>query len=122
MSAPSRRATLTASLVLATLGCATLPPCPAKGGPAWTEVTTRHFAIRTDLDADDAGELARQLEETRAALMTLAWPNAADPPGRWDVVAFASQRELSPFVADQVGGYWRSAPPFPPTIVLGGLD
>ncbi len=121
MSAIALRAPIVGGL-LAALGCATLPPCPAKGGPAWTEVTTPHFSIRTDLDADDAGELARQLEETRAALMTLAWPNAADPPDRWDVVAFASQRELSPFVADQVGGYWRSAPPFPPTISLGGVD
>jgi hypothetical protein len=116
------RAALTAAAVLSTLGCATLPPCPAKGGPAWTELSTRHFVIRTDLAADDANELARQLEESRAALLTLAWPNAADPPGRWHVVVFASQRELSPFVADQVGGYWRSAPPFPPTIVLGGID
>jgi len=122
VSATSIRAALTTALVLAALGCATLPPCPAKGGPAWTELTTRHFAIRTDLDAADAAELARRLEESRAALMTLAWPNAADPPGRWNVVALASQRELSPFVADQVGGYWRSAPPFPPMIVLGGLD
>jgi hypothetical protein len=111
-----------ASLAALTLGCATVPPCPAKGGPAWTELSTRHFVIRTDLAAADASELARQLEESRAVLLTLAWPNAADPPGRWDVVAFASQRELSPFVADQVGGSWRSAPPFPPTISLGGVD
>jgi hypothetical protein len=122
VSAASVRAARAAGLVAITLGCATVPPCPAKGGPAWTELSTRHFIIRTDLTADDADELARQLEESRAALLTLAWPNAADPPGRWHVVAFASQRELSPFVADQVGGYWRSAPPFPPTIVLGGLD
>ena len=122
MSAPRVRAALTAGVALAALGCATLPPCPAKGGPPWSELSTRHFHVRTDLAADDADELARRLEETRAVLMTLAWPNAPDPPGRWNVIAFASQRELSAFVPDQVGGQWRSASPFPPTILLGGLD
>ena len=88
MSAPRVRAALTAGVALAALGCATLPPCPAKGGPPWSELSTRHFHVRTDLAADDADELARRLEETRAVLMTLAWPNAPDPPGRWNVIGY----------------------------------
>jgi hypothetical protein len=103
-------------------GCATttFPPCPAKGGSPWSALTSAHFVVRTDLDAADADELVRDLEETRAVIMAVAWPKAADPPGRTNVIAFRSQEELSRVVPDGVGGMWLKRPPFPATLLLGG--
>jgi hypothetical protein len=105
-------------------GCATarLPPCPARGGAAWSRVASRHFVVRTDLDVASAEELVRELEEARAAILALAWPKAADPPGRVDVVAFRSREELGAVAPEGVTGMWRKRPPFPPMLVLGGVS
>jgi hypothetical protein len=107
---------------LGAAGCATttFPPCPAKGGSPWSVLTSAHFVVRTDLDDADADELVRDLEETRAVIMAVAWPKAADPPGRTSVIAFRSPEELSRVVPDGVGGMWVKRPPFPATLLLGG--
>src|ERR1700729_3636508 len=55
-------------------GCATLPPCPAKGGPIWREAVSAHFRLRSDLDEDDARETIRRLEEIRASMLAMVWP------------------------------------------------
>ena len=60
-------------------GCATLPACPAKGGPIWREATTAHFRLRSDLDEGDARETIRRLEEIRASMLAMVWPGAAFP-------------------------------------------
>jgi hypothetical protein len=46
-----------------------LPPCPAAGGPAWRELSTRHFQLTTDIPADEARRTLAQLERLRAALL-----------------------------------------------------
>src|SRR4051812_10955836 len=40
----------------------------------WRKVTTQHFELYTDLDAETAVEAAKELETTRDALITAAWP------------------------------------------------
>lgn len=124
MSATQTRAASIAIIFVAAFGCATFgssTACPAKGGPPWTEITTRHFVIRTDLDADDADELARQLEEARAVLLAAAWPKAPDPSESISVLSFRNAGELLEFAPDGVAGEMRHAPPFPPLIVLKGI-
>jgi hypothetical protein len=108
-------------LAAAWLGCATVPACPSKGGPAWTELTSAHFVVRTDLRTTDAEDLVRALEETRASLLTVVWPKAPDPPGRTEVIAFESDRELSAYVPTFTRGMRVHAPPFSPVLVIGPL-
>ncbi|HVZ74529.1 MAG TPA: hypothetical protein VHJ20_19240 [Polyangia bacterium] len=108
-------------IALATGGCASLPPCPARGGPVWTEVTSPHFVVRTDLP-DAAGEaLARRLEEARATMLAVSWPHEPDPAGRTHVVAFRSDRELAA-VRHGILGEWIKQPPFRPTLLLAGTS
>jgi hypothetical protein len=102
-------------------GCAALPPCPARGGPAWIELTTEHFAVRTDLGDAAAHEVITDLEETRAAMLAAVWPGAPGPPDRVPVIALASNRELSTFTDPDVRGIWIRKAPFPATIVAGAI-
>lgn len=46
-----------------------LPPCPAAGGPAWTELQGAHFRLRTDLDPGEARTVLADLEQFQAALL-----------------------------------------------------
>ncbi|HEY4395865.1 MAG TPA: hypothetical protein VGP64_17490, partial [Polyangia bacterium] len=108
-------------------GCATLPACPAKGGPRWRELTTRNVTLRTDLDETEARETIRRLEEIRAALLAVFWPGAAPPAVQTNAVAMRSIRELTAFTRDphsppQVWGFRRTDPPFEPIITFAGTD
>lgn len=114
------RVAIVAAGVLGVLGCATLPACPAHGGPAWTALATEHFTLRTDLPDSDAREVLGELEETRAAMLAAVWRGAAGPPDRINVIALASTSELSEFSGSGIAGLWVHRAPFPATILTGG--
>ena len=58
------------SLSVPLAGCiGHLPPCPAAGGPAWTELQGAHFRLRTDLDPQEARAVLADLEQFQAALL-----------------------------------------------------
>jgi hypothetical protein len=78
--------------------CATLPACPAKGGPTWSEWAGPHILLLTDLDDGDAREALRGLEQVRAGVLAAAWRRAPEPRGRLTVVAFRSSGERLTFV------------------------
>jgi hypothetical protein len=102
-----------ALLVLAALvaSCATLPPCPARGGPAWTQWESAHFILLTDLDAADAQEAVRGLEQARAAVLAAAWRRAPEPAGRLTAVVFRSDAERRAFVSPRLLGAFVSHGP-----------
>jgi tetratricopeptide (TPR) repeat protein len=108
------------AVVLLASGCASLPACPARGGPAWIELTTAHFTVRTDLDDTAARGVIHELEETRAAMLDAVWPDAPGPPDRLPVVALASQSELRVFTGPRIEGIWAHRAPFAATILIGG--
>lgn len=99
-------------------GCATVPPCPAKGGRAWREVTTKHFLLRTDLDEDDALRVVRTLEETRSAMLIGVWPNSRIESEVTLVFALSSIAELNSYTGPLAGAKHQSAPPFPAFLVV----
>ncbi len=72
---PTPRALFAALLLIAAGalgGCAgKLPPCPAAGGPAWRELASAHFRLRTEADPDTARAALRDLEQFQAALLTV---------------------------------------------------
>jgi hypothetical protein len=86
------------ALLAAALGCATLPPCPARGGPAWTRWTSAHVTLYTDLDDDDAKSALHDFEELRAAVLLAVWRRAPEPPGRVVVFDLRSWREGQVFI------------------------
>ncbi len=118
---------LAASTTVAVGACATLPACPAKGGPTWRELTSRNVTLRTDLDEPDARETIRRLEEIRAAMLALFWPTARAPTVRTNAVVLRSIGELARFTRDprsppEVWGFRTTEPPFEPWLALGGTD
>jgi hypothetical protein len=117
--APPGLALLVLVLVLVLVaGCATVPPCPARGGPAWRELTSEHFVVRSDLEPDEVVEVVRTLEEIRAAMLTM-WVGLLEPIGRTPVIALSSS-ELAAFAGFEFDGYYFRRPPFPGTVVAAG--
>ncbi|HEY8923580.1 MAG TPA: DUF1570 domain-containing protein [Polyangia bacterium] len=99
-------------------GCATVPPCPAKGGRTWRELTTDHFVLRTDLNEDDALRVVRTLEETRAAMLIGVWSNLRIESEVTPVFALDSRSELASYTGPLSGAKHQSTPPFPPFLVV----
>jgi hypothetical protein len=86
----------------AAAGCAHLPACPAEGGPRWTQWSSPHFRLLTDIeDEEDAEALATQLEHFRAAIVSAAWPGVPETGEPIEVAVFASGREANVFLP-----YW----------------
>jgi hypothetical protein len=119
----SSRARLLALAVLASSACASLPPCPARGGPAWSEWTSPHFTLFTDLDVDDARSTLRDYEELRAAVHLAAWRRAPEPRGRVVVIALRDLRERHVFVPAGYLATFMTAPPLSqPFIIKSGSE
>ena len=106
------------AMLATAIGCASLPPCPAKGGPAWRELTSDHFVLRTDLSPRDALETVRTLEDTRAAMLAGMWAGAAGPPGKSTAIALASLDETWRFTGTTFAGVHLRQPPFPATLLI----
>ncbi len=89
----SLRLSFCARLLLLSMGLAVFSGCvhqplmaPEKGGSPWTEVTSAHFVLKTDLDSHTAEEVSAKLEEIFAALADLGFPSAQQPKLRIEVV------------------------------------
>jgi len=104
--------------VTAVASCATVPPCPAKGGRSWRELTTEHFVLRTDLDQDDAVRVLRTLEETRSAMLIGVWPNFEIQAQSTPVFALDSTAELTSYTGPLSSAKHQYAPPFPAFILV----
>jgi tetratricopeptide (TPR) repeat protein len=109
--------------LLAAAACALAAPaaaftCEAAGGRAWREVTSEHFAVRTDLDADEAAALAQDLERIRGAVVAALFPGRADVPGRLGVVAFRSAGDFEDLAPAHVAAFYASLGPEERAIVL----
>jgi hypothetical protein len=96
-------------LVLAVLtlaaGCAHLPACPGEGGPRWTEWSSPHFRLLTDVEDDgDAERLATQLEHFRAAIVAAAWRDVPETGEPIEVAVLRGSSEADVFLPPHVGG------------------
>jgi len=106
-----------APLLLALLpACAGhLPPCPAAGGPAWIELESAHFRLRTDDDPAAARAALTDLEQLQAALLTVFGAPPDLETGRLPVVVV--DRGWTDFAPRQVDGFFTHAL-FQPLIVM----
>ena len=87
---------------------------PAKGGPAWRELTSPHFTLRTDLPSRCALATMAEYEQTYAALKELGFPFEGDPPGRVVLTMFARVRDFKQLIPDPgvAGRFSYSASPW----------
>ena len=72
-------------------GCGTFRPAltsPDEGGPAWTEVVSEHFVVRTDLPPDEAQRRTTEFEASYALLSDIAFRSTNPPSDRVEVVLF----------------------------------
>jgi hypothetical protein len=101
---PSFRMLAVAGLALAA-GCASLPACPGQGGPRWSEWSSPHFRVLTDVeDERDAETLATQLEHFRAAMMAAAWRDVPEAGEPIEVAALRAWNEADVFLPPHVEG------------------
>lgn len=119
---PGGRGIRLAALLLpvATAACAGhLPPCPAAGGPAWTELRSAHFRLRTDETPADARATLTDLEQLRAALLTVFGAPVDLDTGRLPVVVV--DRGWTDFAPRQVNGFFTRAL-FQPLVVMAAVS
>src|SRR5450755_1892857 len=91
----------------------------AESKTGWVETKTAHVTVKTDLSTDDARRAVVLAEQTRAALLALAWPGSKLDQDRIELIVFSNHQEFERyfggFVNDKVvlGDY-------PPTVFLYG--
>lgn len=97
--------------------------CPDAGGPAWREVRTAHFVVRTDLSSGKAKDLAEELERVHEAVRYGLFRTPPDT-GVIQVVALADEEEYKLFAPQGASAFYTQANLSGPTIVLhgGGAD
>ena len=102
------------------LGCAGTGRVLPSGGGGWREVSSAHFAVRTDLSSADARAASAYLEQSRAALIAVFGPRADRPQASpTEVTVFADGLEFEHYFSRRVLGlYTRSE--YPERIVLWG--
>jgi len=86
----------------------------------WTELSTAHFAVATDLPEREAAHVARELEEYLSALIQTIMPASAPPSGRILVVAFATGTEIDWYFRSVYKGVYVHRLLDGPAIVTGG--
>jgi tetratricopeptide (TPR) repeat protein len=94
-------------LAPALFSCASLRKpltCPESGGRSWTEVTSAHFVLKTDLDADDATKESARLEDMYSAISDLGFPSTDKPKMRIDVVHFRRHEDYAEIGSKMSGG------------------
>jgi Flp pilus assembly protein TadD len=113
---------------LITLGCIACASAPARvaapdeGGPAWREISSAHFAVKTDLPSAEGAEVVQFLERTRSALLACLWPQAASPPGQLDVVLLATEAEYGEFAPPTLGAFVAGIGPYRMMVAAGTVD
>src|SRR5687767_14449401 len=94
------------TLVASVLFCG----CASTGPHAWRRVATAHFVLETDLDERAAIETANELELSRDALISAAWPNFEFSEAvRTEVFTLASDSEFHRLFGPKVFGIFNHA-------------
>lgn len=85
------------ALAMISLGCAAIRApltCPERGGSAWTELTSRHFVLQTDVASDEARATLTRFETLRAALADVLPPPPIEPSDRIEIVLFDRTKDF----------------------------
>ena len=89
--------------LISVMGCAHAPlTCPAKGGPAWLELGSAHFILRTDQSESAARAELQGMEQRAALLQQLAFPSLPTPRERLEVVLFEHQYDYADLFPEKI--------------------
>lgn len=89
-------------------GCSVLREpltCPHKGGPAWTEVRSEHFVLRTDLGASEAQATVIRFEQLHAVLSSVVPGPRRASSGRLEIVIFERVADYDVVAPPQASAY-----------------
>ena len=86
---------MAAALAIAACG-PSIPPVPGKGGPAWRELTSDHFVLRTDASEERAREIVRDIEDMRHVVIGIAFRGGGT--GKPIVIALRDDVETAEFM------------------------
>jgi hypothetical protein len=100
----SRVTALTVAMV-SVLGCG---PRAAPSERPWVEVTSRHFVVQSDLEAEEAKALALEFESSYAALRSFPFTGKDEPPGRTRVVVLESTDDYRAVAPPRSVGFYTS--------------
>jgi hypothetical protein len=93
-------------LLLCPLACATVSPCPARGGPPWHSLVTNHFTLSTDLGVERASEVVTTLETLREAVLAGVFPGAnRRPQGHIPVIVVADGVDWHEYIESIDGAF-----------------
>ncbi len=95
-AAVRRSALLVSLFAAATVGCAALTPpltSPAEGGAPWTELTSRHYILRTNLPPDEAREALAEFEGVYNLFVDVAFPTDESRAARIGLVVFRRESD-----------------------------
>jgi hypothetical protein len=86
--------------------------CPDPEAPAWVEVASPHFLIRTDAGAGVARDTAQHLERLRVATVRSAFGGKLEAPGVTEVVILRDDEEMSDLTGrkesdEMLGGFFQ---------------
>ena len=119
-----RRACQVAVVTAALAGCSasrTSFRCEANGGRPWRAVYSDHFAVVTDLDSEEAGDLAKDLDRVRTAVASSLFQDRHDPPVRPTVIAFRSTADFESFAPAGAAAYYASGASDPKVVMPGSM-
>jgi tetratricopeptide (TPR) repeat protein len=115
--------------VLGSAGCIVQAPLekPSQTGGRWIELSSKHFTVATDLDADEATRVIRTFELAYALLEHAVFRGALPPDFQTRAVVFASEREGREFLPEMFGGQYirqlaSDLQPSPTMVVYGKLS
>ena len=95
--------------------------CEARGGREWRAVTSEHFAVVTDLDEDDARELAGELDQVRNGVAVSLFQRRHDPPVRATVIAFRSTDDYEQVAPSNSAAYYARGAADPKIVMPGKM-
>ncbi len=109
-----------APLLVLLVSCHRPPRAPDQGGVPWVRVTNANFIVETDLGADDAAKVLRELNQWRAA-MTVAVFHGARAPAQHLHVVVLRNGELQALNGD-FRGFFSDRPDVGAYLVLGASE
>lgn len=95
------------------LGCKVFAPplsAPERWGMVWHEVAAEHVVLATDLDVEDARELAAEAETTFEALRRAAFRGVPAPRRGLRIVHFSRSEDFHRLAPGTVRGYFDARP------------
>jgi len=79
---------------------------PSEGGASWTEYTSDHFRLQTDMRDAEARATLKDVEERRSGLVRAAFHGVDAPSQRTRMVTLRDANELAAFLPGFILGYF----------------